>query len=155
MAVVVLVLWALTAGVGVFLLRAVSMGEVSAPPAGASAPGVGTSTPPAGVSGAVQQEGHPLLEFTHPALGVIGLGFWFMFVASHYRRFAWIAIGVLAATVTAGSCWLVVNVIAGKRRRRAGGVSVPVPARLIVVHGLAAATTTALAVLTPLIAGHL
>jgi hypothetical protein len=141
-AIVVLVLWALTGGVGVFLLRAV----IAAQHAGSRPPG---STVP----DVRAQDAHPLLEFAHPALGVVGLGFWFMFVATHYHRFAWIAVGVLAATVLAGACWLAVN---ARSRSRGGrpGLFRQAPLRLILLHGLAALATAALAVTASVTLGH-
>ena len=134
-AIVVLVLWALTGGVGVFLLRAVIAAQRAEgwPPPVSAAPD--DRAPDA----------HPLLEFTHPALGVVGLGFWFMFVLTHhYHRFAWIAVGVLAATVVAGACWLAVNVRSRRREGRAGSPG-HVPLRLILLHGAAALATAGLA----------
>jgi hypothetical protein len=94
---------------------------------------------------------HPLLQFSHPALALIGFGFWLAFVLVHYRPLAWVAFGVLVVTVGAGLGWLASNVLAARRRHDAARVF---PPRLIAVHGLAAAATLTLTVLTALSAGH-
>ena len=94
---------------------------------------------------------HPLLQFCHPALALIGLGFWLGFVLIHYRPLAWISFGVLIVTLSAGLSWLTANALAARRRQ---GAARPFPPRLVVLHGLAAATTLALTMLTALFAGH-
>ena len=94
---------------------------------------------------------HPLLQFCHPALALIGFGFWLGFVLVHYRPLAWISFGVLVVTVGAGLSWLGANALAARRHQGAGRAY---PPRLIVVHGLAAAATLALTVLTALFAAH-
>jgi hypothetical protein len=93
---------------------------------------------------------HPLLQFCHPALALIGFGFWLGFVLVHYRPLAWISFGILVVTVSAGLGWLAANALAARRRRAARAF----PPRLIVLHGLAAAATLALTVLTALFASH-
>jgi hypothetical protein len=93
---------------------------------------------------------HPLLQFCHPALALIGFGFWLAFVLVHYRPLAWISFGILVITISAGLSWLTGNTLAARRRGAAYGF----PPRLIALHGLAAAATLALAVLTALTAGH-
>jgi hypothetical protein len=93
---------------------------------------------------------HPLLQFCHPALALIGFGFWLAFVLVHYRPLAWISFGILVVTIGAGLTWLTGNTLAARRR----GAARPFPPRLIALHGLAAAATLALAVLTALTAGH-
>lgn len=94
---------------------------------------------------------HPLLQFSHPALALIGLGFWLAFVLVHYRPLAWISFGILVVTLSAGLSWLGGNALAARRRQ---GAARAFPPRLIVLHGLAAAATLALTVLTALSAGH-
>jgi hypothetical protein len=94
---------------------------------------------------------HPLLQFCHPALALIGFGFWLGFVLVHYRPLAWISFGILVVTVSAGLSWLAGNALAARRRQ---GAARAFPPRLIVLHGLAAAATLALTVLTALFAGH-
>ncbi len=49
---------------------------------------------------------HPFLEFCHPALAITGIACWLMFVLVHYRPFAWIAFGILVATMALGLAWL-------------------------------------------------
>jgi hypothetical protein len=93
---------------------------------------------------------HPLLQFCHPALALIGFGFWLGFVLVHYRPLAWISFGILVVTVSAGLSWLAANALAARRRQAARAF----PPRLIVLHGLAAAATLALTVLTALLASH-
>jgi hypothetical protein len=93
---------------------------------------------------------HPLLQFSHPALALIGFGFWLAFVLVHYRPLAWISFGILVVTISAGLAWLTGNTLAARRR----GAAHAFPPRLIALHGLAAAATLALAVLTALTAGH-
>ena len=94
---------------------------------------------------------HPLLQFSHPALALIGFGFWLAFVLVHYRPLAWISFGILVVTLSAGLSWLGGNALAARRRQ---GAARGFPPRLIVLHGLAAAATLALTVLTALSAGH-
>jgi hypothetical protein len=93
-------------------------------------------------------EGSPLLEFVHPALALIGLTFWICYTMTGYRTFAWIAFGVVVATVAAGLSWE-----AARRRTarpRAGsapGGGTGFPPHLVALHGLAAACTFALVVI--------
>jgi hypothetical protein len=94
---------------------------------------------------------HPLLQFCHPALALIGFGFWLGFVLVHYRPLAWISFGVLLVTVSAGLSWLAANALAARRRQ---STALAFPPRLIGLHGLAAAATLALTILTALLAGH-
>ena len=94
---------------------------------------------------------HPLLQFSHPALALIGFGFWLAFVLVHYRPLAWISFAILVVTLSAGLGWLGGNALAARRRQ---GAARGFPPRLIVLHGLAAAATLALTVLTALSAGH-
>ncbi len=94
---------------------------------------------------------HPLLQFCHPALALIGFGFWLAFVLVHYRPLAWISFGVLVVTLGAGLSWLTGNTLEARRHH---GAAPAFPPRLIVLHGLAAAATLALTVLTALTAGH-
>jgi hypothetical protein len=94
---------------------------------------------------------HPLLQFSHPALALIGFGFWLAFVLVHYRPLAWVSFGVLVVTVSAGLSWLAANALAARRHPDAAPAF---PPRLIGLHGLAAAATVALTVLTALTAGH-
>jgi hypothetical protein len=94
---------------------------------------------------------HPLLQFCHPALALIGFGFWLAFVFVHYRPLAWVSFGVLLVTIGAGLSWLTGNALAARRQH---GAAPALPSRLIVLHGLAAAATLTLTVLTALTATH-
>jgi hypothetical protein len=95
---------------------------------------------------------HPLLEFSHPTLGLIGLGLWFVYVGTRHAPLAWASFGILVAAIAAGLSWLARNRLAARRgdRPSRGGF----PPRLVLLHGLAAAATFTLAVLTALAASH-
>jgi hypothetical protein len=162
LAIAALVLWVLNAGVGVTLLRSgnAARRRAASPAPAASTParipaipltedGKPPRVPPAKV---VAPSGeHPLLEFSHPALALTGLGFWFAFTLVHYRTFAWISLGVLVATVGAGLGWLAGSRLAARRRAAAARVF---PSRLIVLHGMGATAVFALTLLTALSAAH-
>jgi predicted membrane-bound dolichyl-phosphate-mannose-protein mannosyltransferase len=92
-----------------------------------------------------------LLEFSHPALAVSGLAAWTMFVLVHYRPLAWIAFGILLATMGAGLGWLTRNKV---DRTRKAAAAWDFPLRLVVMHGLAAVLSITLTVLTALLAAH-
>ncbi len=103
---------------------------------------------------------HPLLEFAHPALGLLGLGLWFIYVGTGHRPLAWVAFGVLVLTIGAGLSWLVRSARSarGEREapgeREAGGPRRALPPRLVLLHGLLATATFVLAVLTALAASR-
>lgn len=198
-----MVVWALTAGIGIYLLavgigtqRAAGLARARAAAAtatagpAAAAPGsraAGTAAAPdvtesgapamgtqalAVVLGAGGQapaappiEGSPLLEFVHPALALLGLTFWICFVMTGYRLFAWIAFGVVVATVAAGLGWEFSRRHAMQRKAAAGrrdGGGGPdgtsdgpgFPPHLVLAHGAAAVCTFALVVIAALVAGH-
>ena len=89
-----------------------------------------------------------LLEFAHPACGIVGLGFWLGFTFVHYRVLGWIAFGLVTVTVTLGLTWFATNTRAAKSRDE------PRPSfsgRLVAVHGGAAVLTLALAALSALV----
>jgi len=93
-----------------------------------------------------------LLEFAHPALAAIGLGFWLGFTLVHNRVLGWIAFGLVAATVCLGLTWFTANARAAKAKRRDQGEPPPsFGLRLVVLHGGAATVTFALAALTALV----
>ncbi len=93
-----------------------------------------------------------LLEFAHPASGIVGLGFWLGYTFVHYRALGWIAFGLVTATACLGLSWLGANIRAAGRRPEQGQPDdEPGPSfstRLAVLHGGAAAVTLALATLT-------
>ena len=92
-----------------------------------------------------------LVEFVHPACGIIGLAFWLGFTLVHSRPLGWIAFGLVAVTACVGLAWFTANVRAA-RRRDSGEPPPSFSGRLIALHGAAAAVTLTLAALTALIA---
>jgi hypothetical protein len=94
-----------------------------------------------------------LLEFAHPASGIIGFGFWLGYTFVHYRALGWIAFGLVTVTVCLGLSWFTANTRAA-RRRPADGPGPSFSTRLVVLHGGAAAVTFALAALTALVLGR-
>ena len=94
-----------------------------------------------------------LLEFAHPASGLIGLGFWLGYTFVHYRALGWIAFGLVTATVCLGLTWFAANTRAA-RRRPADEPGPSFSTRLVVLHGGGAAVTFALAALTALVLGR-
>jgi hypothetical protein len=56
-----------------------------------------------------------LAEFAHPALAIIGLGFWLGYVVSHNRLMLAIGLGILLGAICAGLSWFTVNTRAAKR----------------------------------------
>jgi hypothetical protein len=97
-----------------------------------------------------------LAEFAHPALAIIGVGFWLGYVVSRDRVFAVIGLGVLLGTVCAGLSWFTASTRAARRAAAADGEPgtaghgpAPLSAapRLLILHGAAAALTLLLAVL--------
>ena len=80
------------------------------PAAAAEAYAAGAKVPPITHTRITARPGeHPLLEFMHPALGLIGLGCWIAFVITRFSAFAWVALGVIVATIAAGVTWYAVN----------------------------------------------
>jgi hypothetical protein len=119
-------------------------------------PGTGRGEPPPipRVKVHAQPGEHPLLEFSHPALGLIGMGLWFVYVGTrHAAPLAWTSFGVLVAAIVAGLSWLARNRLAARHSGRAAGAGFP--PRLILLHGLTATATLVLAVLTSLAASHI
>ncbi len=160
-----MVVWVLTAGIGVYLLAA---GIAAQRQAAADAAVSGDTPADAAVSrGSSAAEGSPLLEFIHPMLALLGLTFWIFFVMTDDRLFAWIAFGVVVATVLAGLSWVIITRQAARRRtalRRdrepgaaghgAGAAGHRFPAHLVMIHGLAATGTFALVVISATTAAH-
>jgi hypothetical protein len=168
-AIFVLVLWIATAGVGLTLLRVGGAArrlaaQAQAREQAAQAPVPMTTVParigalpmtadgkppPVPHTRVVSAPGeHPLLEFSHPALAVIGVAFWAMFTFVHYRPMAWIAIGVLAVTICIGLGWLARS----RRRQQRHRASWQFPPRLVALHGLAVTLTIVLSVAAALVA---
>jgi hypothetical protein len=97
-----------------------------------------------------------LAEFAHPALAMIGVGFWLGYVVSHDRVFAVIGLGVLLGAICAGLSWFTVNTRAVRRAAAAGAGSGPAARRaaplsagrrLLILHAIGAALTLLFAVL--------
>ncbi len=89
--------------------------QAGIPQAAAEALAAGARVPPITHTRIATQPGqHPLLEFMHPALGIVGLGCWIAFVATKFGTFAWVSFGFLLATIAAGLTWYTVN----RRQRR-------------------------------------
>ena len=179
MAIVVLVLWLSTAGAGLSVLitsnlkgdRAVSATPLvpaaarpsaQAPVAPAPAAPVKDRFAPPSLAAArnapVVPGARALLEFAHPALGIIGLAFWLGFSLVHNRVLGWIGFGLAAATACAGLTWFTTNVRAAKRHdpesRENRDSEEPAPSfrgRLVALHGAGATLTFALAALSALV----
>jgi hypothetical protein len=163
-----LFLWIVTAVAGLYLLAAgkPARGSGASQPEATEPVLAGAGGPTAAAAGAqaagtgvphithtritTRPDEHPLLEFMHPALGAIGLGCWIAFTVTGFRAFAWLAFGVIVATIGAGLSWFARSRAAARRQ---GGGSL-FPPRLILVHGSAAGLTLALAVVTVLTAAH-
>jgi hypothetical protein len=192
MAIVVLVLWLFTAGVGVYLLVTSNLGrarpaataQAAEPPAASVtaavqaapaqvAPAAQAAAPPASKremrraarnrfdppsltaakKAPVVPELRSLLEFAHPASGLIGFGFWLGYTFVHYRALGWIAFGLVTVTVCLGLTWFTANTRAA-RHRPADELGPSFSTRLVVLHGGAATVTFALAFLSALVLGR-
>lgn len=159
-----MVVWVLTAGIGVYLLAAGIAVQRQAAAGGAVSRGSSAA------------EGSPLLEFIHPMLALLGLTFWIFFVMTDDRLFAWIAFGVVVATVLAGLSWVTITRRTALRRDRGPGAAGNgagaaghgagasghgasaaghgFPAHLVMIHGLAATCTFALVMISAATAAH-
>lgn len=164
MAIAALVLWVLTAAAGLGLLMAGGAAKRAAAQQAAPVPAPPVRVPAAGPASpaglppiprvkvhATPGE-HPLLEFSHPLLGLVGLGFWFVYVGTRHAPLAWASFGVLVAAIAAGLSWLARNTLAARRGDRPARAGFP--PRLVLLHGFTASATFVLAVLTALIASH-
>ncbi len=102
-----------------------------------------------------------LAEFAHPALAIIGLGFWLGYVISRDRLFAAIGLGILLGAIGAGVSLFAVNTRHARRAlaaataaNAAGGPGTDKPAagpafsaRLLTLHAIGAALTLLFAAL--------
>ncbi len=170
MAVAALLIWLCTAAIGSYLLvKGISAGSRSAGTAGAGEAGepVSVAAEPAAASTAAaaskpaaprrrqdpfapptlqraREEPLPglrdLAEFAHPALAVIGFGFWFGYVITRDLLFAAIGLGIVLGAIAAGVSWFIVN-------RRSAASSLRFTPRLLVLHGLGAGLTLLLVAL--------
>jgi hypothetical protein len=95
-----------------------------------------------------------LAEFSHPALAMIGIGFWLGYVVSRERLFAVIGLGVLLGAICAGLSWYFMNNRDAKRAAAAepgtagnGRSRLAASPRVLILHGTGAALTLLIAVL--------
>ena len=99
-----------------------------------------------------------LVEFAHPALAMIGLGFWFGYVVSRDRLFLAIGLGIMLGAIAAGLSWFTVNTRAVKRVAAAEAAGQPgiedprfapqaFSPRVLILHGVGAALTLLIATL--------
>jgi hypothetical protein len=173
MAVAALLLWLCTAAVGSYLLVTAAHASGSTEPEPAeSVPGpVAATVPPAKPVRAKdvfdppslrQAKSEPvpglkpLAEFAHPALAVIGLGFWLGYVVSRDQLFAEIGLGVLLGAICAGLSWFTVNLRAAKRAAAAdadpataapGTAPLTASPRVLSLHAIGATLTLLFAIL--------
>jgi hypothetical protein len=103
-----------------------------------------------------------LAEFAHPALAIIGLGFWLGYVLSHDRLFAAVGLGILLGAICAGLSWFTVSTRAARNAATAGAgggaaggagrektstAPLSFSSRLLIWHGVGAALTLLFAAL--------
>jgi hypothetical protein len=96
-----------------------------------------------------------LAEFAHPALAMIGIGFWLGYVVSRDRLFAVIGLGILLGAICAGVTLFTVNTRAARRaaaaeaESRAPADTAPLIASplVLIVHAIGATLTLLFAVL--------
>jgi hypothetical protein len=180
-AIAALALWMCTVAVGTYLLAtarrygnteaapsepvSVSAGQPSASPADAPALATPARVKDPFAPPSLQRdrsESIPLLrslvEFTHPALAMIGLGFWFGYVVSRDRLFLAIGLGIMLGAIAAGLSWFTVNTRAVKRAAAAEAAGEPgiedprfapqtFSPRVLILHGAGAALTLLIATL--------
>jgi hypothetical protein len=178
-AILVLVLWLFTAGAGFSVLISSNLGRDRSVPAAPLAPAASPvpAAPGASGSASLQDEkrayrerfdppslvaarnapvvpgARALLEFSHPACGIIGLAFWLGFSLVHARVLGWIGFGFATVTACAGLTWFAVN-LRPESPRPGSPRAVPAPSfhgRLVALHGAAAALTLLLAALAAVV----
>jgi hypothetical protein len=181
-AIAALALWMCTVAVGAYLLAtatrygnateaapsepvSVPAGQASATPADAAVPATPARLKDPFAPPSLQRERseslplmRALVEFAHPALGMIGLGFWFGYVVSRDRIFLAISLGILLGAICAGLSWFTVNSRAIKRVAAAEAAGQPglenprfaphtYSPRVLILHGTGAALTLLIAAL--------
>jgi hypothetical protein len=165
-AVAALLLWLCTATIGSYLLvtaiRAGNRDQEARPAEPVSVPAAPAATPASARSRDIfapqslrQAQSEPIAslrdvaEFSHPALAMIGIGFWLGYVVSRERLFAAIGLGILLGTICAGVSWYLVNqrdaAEPGSERNRAQRLTAS--PRVLILHGAGAALTLLIAVL--------
>jgi len=168
MAVAALLLWLCTAAVGSYLLmtaaHASSETEQPEPAEPVKVPETAAAAPAKPVRAkdrfdppSLQQaKSEPipglksLAEFAHPALGMIGFGFWLGYVISRKEMFLLIGLGVLLGTIAAGISWHLANTRDVKRVAAGEEIShaALVPSnRVLTVHAVGAGLTLLVALL--------
>jgi multisubunit Na+/H+ antiporter MnhC subunit len=96
-----------------------------------------------------------LAEFTHPALAMIGIGFWLGYVVSRDRLFAVIGLGILLGAICAGVSLFTVNTRAARRAAAAPDAAPAAPGTapltasplVLTLHAIGATLTLLFAVL--------
>ncbi|MBW8482394.1 hypothetical protein [Actinomadura parmotrematis] len=87
----------------------------------------------------------------HPSAAVVGLAVWIGYLWSGAAALAWTAFGALLVTIVQGvllfTRWLV-----GRGGRHARGIEQPFPAVAVIAHGVVAATTLVLVLVTAILA---
>ena len=95
-------------------------------------------------------------EFAHPALAMIGIGFWLGYVVSRDRLFAMIGLGILLGAICAGVSLFIVNTRAARHATAAATESGTAAAAIrpltasrlvLTLHGIGAALTLLFALL--------
>jgi hypothetical protein len=128
-AIAALLLWMCTAAVGGYLLATSTRLDATSP--GEPVPADRVAVPEAAQPVRARNRFDPpslarakseplpgmraLAEFTHPALAIIGFGFWLGYVLSHNRVFAAIGFGILLGAIAAGLSWFTANTRAARR----------------------------------------
>ena len=152
MAVAVLLLWLFTAGAGFYLLVTSNLRRNRPAAARPSAVPATRWDPPSLIASRqapVLPDLGSLLEFAHPAGGIIGLAFWLGFTLVRNQVLGWIGFGLVAVTASLGLAWFTANLRAA---RHADRHSAPrFAGRILVVHGSGAAVTVTLAALAALV----
>lgn len=164
MAIAALVLWMCTAAAGGYLLATATRTRQSAPTSEEQRPAPVTAPmaeprrardrydPPS----LTRAKSEPLpglralAEFTHPALAIIGLGFWVGYVLTRDRLFAAIGFGLLIGAICAGLTWFAGNRRAARRVPAEGGDqpdALTFTPRLLILHASGAALTLLIATL--------
>jgi hypothetical protein len=96
-----------------------------------------------------------LAEFAHPALALIGIGFWLGYVVSRDRLFAVIGLGILLGAICAGVSLFTVNTRAARRAAAnadaapagPGGAPLTASPLVLTLHAIGATLTLLFAVL--------
>jgi hypothetical protein len=165
-AIVALLLWTVTAAVGVYLLitSTRTKPEQTAPedvpaaaPVTAGAPSASTVIPAPARPGdrfdpislrEAKSEPMPgmraLGEFLHPALAVTGFGFWVAYTLVRDWVFAAIALGIMLGAIAAGLSWAAASARAAKRGE---GDALSFSPRVLILHVVGAALTLLIAAL--------